>query len=76
MKRLLFILVGSALLGLVTCFLLGFLADWYGQTYIQSDEDISNVYFVFLCVLGLSIVIGGLAGNLVHKKLIKHAGTH
>jgi MFS family permease len=76
MKRVLFILLGSALLGLVTYFLLGFLADWYGQTHIQSDEDISNVYFVFLCVLGLSIVIGGLAGNLAHKKLTRHSSTH
>ncbi len=75
MKRLLFILIGSSLLGLGTYFMLGSVADWYGQVHIQSDEDISNIFFVFLGVLGLSIVIGGLAGNFLHIKLTKHAGT-
>jgi hypothetical protein len=75
MKRLLFILIGSALLGFGAYFMLGFVADWYGQAYIKSDEDISNIYFVFLGVLGFSIVIGGLVGNLLHKKLTKHANT-
>jgi hypothetical protein len=40
-------------------FFLELLADWYEYAHIQSDEDISNLFLVFLGVLGVSIVMGG-----------------
>ncbi len=73
MRRLLLVLTGSFLLGLITYFLLGFVADWYGQEHIQSDEDISNIYLVFLGVLGMSIIIGALIGDFLHKSLTKRS---
>jgi len=71
MRRLLLVLAGSLLLGLITYFLLGFVADWYGQKHIQSDEDISNIYLIFLGVLFMSIIIGAIVGNFIHKSLTK-----
>jgi hypothetical protein len=73
MRRLLLVLAGSLLFCLITYFLLGFVANWYGQEHIQSDEDISNIYLVFLGVLGMSIVIGALAGDFIHKSLTKRS---
>jgi hypothetical protein len=73
MKRLFFVLGGAALFGVTTYFLLGLVADWYGQRYIHSDEDISTIYLIFLGILGVSIVIGGIGGGLLYRNLTRRS---
>jgi hypothetical protein len=73
MKRLLFVLGGAAGLGIVAYFFLGLVAQWYGQRYIHSDEDISTIYLMFLGVLVLSIAVGGIGGGILHRNLTRRS---
>lgn len=69
MKQLFFILGGAAIVGLTAYLLLGQFANWYGPRYIQSDEDISNVFLVFLGVVAISVIAGGIGGRMLFRNL-------
>lgn len=73
MKRLFFVLGGAAGFGIVAYFLLGLFAEWYGQRYIHSDNDINTIYLIFLGVLGISIVVGGIGGGILHRNLTRRS---
>ena len=73
MKKLFFVLGGASLLGVAAYFLLGIVAAWYGQRYIHSDEDISTIYVVFLGIMGVSVVIGGIGGGILYRNLSRRS---
>ncbi|MBK6973811.1 MAG: hypothetical protein IPH26_12990 [Sterolibacteriaceae bacterium] len=65
MKKLLFMLGGATVFGVVAYLVLGLVAGWYGPRYIHSDEDISTIYLLFLGTVGISVAIGGIVGGSV-----------
>jgi hypothetical protein len=73
MKQVLFILGGAAVVGLTAYLLLGQFANWYGPRYIQSDEDISTVFLIFLGVVAISAIAGGIGCRVLYRNLIFRA---
>ncbi len=69
MKQVLFVLGGAAVVGLAVYLLLGQFANWYGPRYIQSDEDISTVFLIFLGVVAISTIAGGVGGRVLYRNL-------
>lgn len=45
-----------------------FFLNWYGPKYIQSDEDIGEIFMVLLVVLVAATIIGGVLGNWFFKR--------
>ena len=68
MKQIIFILGGALVVGFAAYLLLGQFANWYGSRYIQNDEDISTVFLIFLGVLAISTIAGGIGGRVLYRK--------
>ena len=41
----------------------------FGKGFIQSDEDISAVFLIFLGVVAISAIAGGIGGRALHRNL-------
>lgn len=67
-KRALFIVGGTIVFGVATYFLIGIFAKWYGPRYIQSDDDITTVYFYSLIFLIVVSIAGGFIGNKIYSR--------
>jgi len=67
MKRLLFILVGAFTIGALAYGAIDLFGRWYGPRYIKSDSDINDIYVVFLGILAVGIIGGGVLGNWLHR---------
>lgn len=76
MKQAFYIIGGAIACGLLAYLLLGEVAKWYGPRYIQSDEDISTIYLVFLGVFAVAVIIGGICGRILFRNLIFRSSGH
>ncbi|WKB55962.1 hypothetical protein N7L95_28230 (plasmid) [Eleftheria terrae] len=76
MKRFLYTLGCAAGAAVLSYYLVRLFGLWYGPRYIQSDEDIGNVYMASLGFMALCLVVGGVAGyKLARKQENRRAGT-
>ena len=62
------VLVGAAIAGFAAYWVLEAFGYWYGPRYIKSEEDIGNIYMVFLSLLMLAILGGAVLGFRVYRK--------
>ena len=69
MKQAIYIIGGAIACGFLAYLLLGEVATWYGPRYIQSDEDISAIYLIFLGVVVGAVIIGGIGGRVLFRNL-------
>jgi hypothetical protein len=75
MRRLLFILVGAFAIGALAYGAIDLFGRWYGSRYIKSDSDINDIFVVFLGILAVGIIGGGVLGNWFHHYHLSKQST-
>ncbi|KAF1061049.1 hypothetical protein [Variovorax sp.] len=63
--RLLFILAGALLLGVVANAVLLPIGHWYEMNRAQSESDLSQAFVIALAVQAVCVLVGGWLGNLL-----------
>jgi hypothetical protein len=61
-------LCGVVLFAVGGYFLIYLFTNWYGPRYVESDEDISNIYLLSLFALTLFAIFGGVLADWLYRK--------
>ncbi|MCX6270778.1 MAG: hypothetical protein NTU44_06085 [Bacteroidetes bacterium] len=68
MKRILYILFGSIILGLITYIGIGVFGHWFENKVAQNENDLSIAYMWLLAIQTLSFIVGGILGNWIYNR--------
>lgn len=66
--RILFIVGGALLLGVISNVILIGIGHWYEMNVARSEYDLSDSFMIAIFVQALCIVAGGLIGNWLYRR--------